>query len=469
MVTPGRQIDDHGFTVEDFGHHVGTSHIPASLLHRSTNLPGTLTNFLNVTARERGWFSCNRQAGCRGSASGDHRIGVVHVVVLGHTAALGGAEIALLRLLTNLPPGIHVHTILFAHGPLVNEIRRAGGTVTVLPLDPTIAGAHRHAVGSSARDALVNGVRVLPFVVRLGRLLRRLAPDVVHTTTLKADLIGAPASLLAGLPLVWYIHDRIAPDYLPAPMVVLLRFVARHVPRHVLVNSKATAATLPGTRDITVAYPGFSPEQVGTSPAERTSPDPPVVGILGRISPTKGQLVFAHAAARVLAEVPQTRFRVIGAPLFGEEHYEDLVRDAVESARIADRLEFTGFADDPAAALDGLTLCVHASPTPEPFGQVIVEAMIRGVPVVATAGGGVTEILLPESEALGWLVPPGDAAALASAILDALSHPEEAARRAEAAWLSAQARFPIAGTVTAVTEVWSSVARRRSTASGAPG
>lgn len=385
----------------------------------------------------------------------------MRVVILSHSAALGGAEIALLRLLRHLPSDFEAHTILFAHGHLEEQIRSTAGEVMVLPLAPDLVTAHRVSIGGSSRAALSAAVRLVPFVIRLARLLRRLAPDVIHTTTLKADLIGVPAAFLAGRPLVWYVHDRIAPDYLPGRMVTLIRFLARHAPRHVLVNSQATAATLPGAGALTVAYPGFTPDQVGTLRADRAVSDSPVVGILGRISPTKGQLVFVRAAARVLRELPDARFRVIGAPLFGEEDYERAVRDAADELGIASRVEFCGFVSDPAAALDDLTVFVHASPTPEPFGQVIVEAMIRGVPTVATSGGGVTEIVRPSGgDPLGWLVPPGDDAALAEAILDALSNPAEAHRRAEAAFHSAQERFAIERTVAAVTDVWSAVARR---------
>lgn len=387
----------------------------------------------------------------------------MRVVILDHTAALGGAELALLRLLDRVDRDeFEVHTILFSHGPLEGELTRAGHRVIVLPLDVEIATTGRHAAGGSVWSAARNTARVLPFAIRLGRALRGLAPDVVHTTSLKADLIGVPAAWMAGVPLVWHIHDRVSPDYLPALMVRLLRALARWVPRHVIVNSAATASTLPGVRRVTIAYPGFSPDQAGPPPAGREAPANRFVGILGRVSPTKGQLVFVRAAARVLSARPDVRFRIIGAPLFSEQDYAEEVRREVDALGIAGGLEFAGFVADPTEALDALTLCVHASPTPEPFGQVIVEAMVRGVPVVATRGGGVTEIVAPDAEAepLGWLVPPDDVIALSDAILDALDHPETARRRADAAWASAQERFPIERTAATISEVWRSVARR---------
>lgn len=281
----------------------------------------------------------------------------------------------------------------------------------MLPLDPNLAAAGRMASGGSLGSAVRNTLRLVPFTVRLSLRLRTLDPDAIHSTSLKltkADLIAVPVSRIARCPLVWHIHDRISPDYLPVLMVRLIRFLARRVPRQVIVNSQATAATGPGVASLTIAYPGFSSDQVGSPLAERVKPPVKVIGILGRVSPTKGQLEFVRAAAIVLRQQPDVHFRIIGAPLFGEQGYADHVRDEVQILGIDDRVEFTGFVSEPATALDALTVCVHTSGQPGPFGQVIVEAMIRGVPVVATRGGGVTEIVQPDPEAepLGWLVPP---------------------------------------------------------------
>lgn len=386
--------------------------------------------------------------------------GQVRIAILDHTAAIGGAELALVRLLDTVGPDIRSRVVLFSDGPLVELLRRHGHQVAVEPLGELV-NASRHEAGRLVVRTLVNSVAVLPFTLRLGLRLRRMRPDLIHTTSLKADLIGVVAAAIAGRPLVWHIHDRIAPDYLPMPTVRLIRFLARHVPCVVIVNSQATAATLPGARGLVIAPPGFSPDQPR---AIRAIPDdPPVVGIIGRISPTKGQLEFVQAAAVVAGFHPQVRFRIIGAVTFGETDYQALVRDEAVRLGIDGRIEWLGHVGDATAELDRLSVCVHASPTPEPFGQVIVEAMVRHVPVVATRGGGATEIVVPEpgTEPLGWLVEPYDVAGLAASIIEALDDPAEAAGRAERAWLSATERFPIARTAQTITEVWQRVARVR--------
>ncbi|MPN07133.1 D-inositol-3-phosphate glycosyltransferase [bioreactor metagenome] len=244
-------------------------------------------------------------------------------------------------------------------------------------------------------------------------------------------------------------------------MVRLILFLARHVPQAVIVNSRATAATLPHARGLVVAAPGFEPAQLTSTPPQPEQP--PVVGILGRISPTKGQLVFVQAAALVRDHYPEVRFRIIGQSLFGEDAYAERVRAEVQRLALSDIVEFIGHVTNPMAELDRLQLCVHASPTPEPFGQVIVEAMVRHIPVVATRGGGATEIMTPDPGAgpLGWLVEPNDPEGLATAILSALDDPADTAARAGNAFATASRRYPIAKTAEQITAVWRRVAPAR--------
>jgi glycosyltransferase involved in cell wall biosynthesis len=382
----------------------------------------------------------------------------VRVAVLDHTAELGGAELALARLLDHMDgAGFDVTAVLFADGPLRSRLEEAGQRVEVVPLEESLVGVSRDAAGSFT--GLRSAVRLVPFVVRLARRIRALDVDLIHTTSLKADLIGVPVALLARRPLVWHVHDRIAPDYLPGSMVRLVRLLARVAPRVVIANSEATAATLPGARGLTVAHPGLARDQIAerrTSPA----PFPPVVGMVGRISPTKGQLEFVRAAAQVLTEVPNVRFRIIGEASFGHGDYESLVRSEVERLGLATRVDFPGFAPDPAAEMDRLTVCVHAATVPEPFGQVVAEAMGRCVPVVATRGGGVDEILGPSPDEVAWPVANADVGALARAIIDAVTHPDEAARRADAARASVAERFAVERTASLVTGIWTRAAQR---------
>ncbi len=386
----------------------------------------------------------------------------VRVLVLGHTAEPGGAELALVRLCSALGAGFDVRVVLLADGPLVARLAMTGVHVSVLPADRDLVTASRGSVGAASWRDLRRVLAAARTVAGLCRAVRAVRPDVVHTTTLKTHVLGLVAGRLCGVPVVWYVHDRVADDYLPARAVRVLRWLARHGPRAVLANSRATAATLPGVRDLTVAYPGFAPEQaLAVLPAPRGTGRAPVVGIVGRLGPTKGQLELVRAMPAVLDRHPDAVLRCVGAPAFGAEEY---AREVVREARrlgVDGHVELTGFVADPAAALDELTVCVHASPVPEPFGQVVVEAVVRGVPVVATDAGGVPEILRDGDEPLGRLVPPGDVDALARAVVAVLDDVPAALAVARRAHAAALGRFDVATTARTVSAVWRRAARPR--------
>lgn len=90
------------------------------------------------------------------------------------------------------------------------------------------------------------------------------------------------------------------------------------------------------------------------------------------------------------------------------------LRELTQKFDIADRVYFRGFREDVWAELANMNICVHASMVPEPYGQVIIEAMLAGIPVIATEGGGPSEILTNDLD--GLLYRAGDVDALAEAL-----------------------------------------------------
>jgi len=107
------------------------------------------------------------------------------------------------------------------------------------------------------------------------------------------------------------------------------------------------------------------------------------------------------------------------------------------------------------AALNAADLLVLPS-VREQFGLVLIEAMACGLPVVAVDAHGPAGIV--ESGRTGWLVPPDDQAALAEALVEAVNHPAERARRGTAAWHAVRARYSLAGVATAVAAVYQGLA-----------
>jgi len=345
------------------------------------------------------------------------------VVVVDHVGRLSGGEIALARLLQAVRGDVEPLVILGEDGPLRPRLEAAGATVRVLPMPPGLRDARRADV-TPARLGLRRLVELAGYVRRLRREIRRAAPDLVHTNSLKAAVYGGIAGRLAGVPVVWHLRDRIAADYLPRPAVAAVRLLARFVPTSILANSRATLATLPRLpRSTVLSNPivrDVAPTPVPRHEMRSAAPaaGPLRVGILGRLSPWKGHRIFLEAVAIAFphgtVEARTVEARIIGGALFGEEQLETELRAYARELGIADDVVWRGFREDVAAELAELDILVHASTVPEPFGQVIVEGLAAGVPVIAAAAGGPLEILTHGVD--GLLVAPGDAAALAEAL-----------------------------------------------------
>ena len=107
--------------------------------------------------------------------------------------------------------------------------------------------------------------------------------------------------------------------------------------------------------------------------------------------------------------------------MFGEEAYGRSLEARVERLGIQGQIEFRGFRDDVWSELDELDVLAHCSVSPEPFGQVVLEGMAAGLPVVATEGGGPSELITSGVD--GILTPPGDVSALASALTRLVGEP----------------------------------------------
>lgn len=158
------------------------------------------------------------------------------VVFLDHVARLSSAEIALVHLIDACRDDIRAHVILGEDGPLVERLRGVGADVEVISMAPQVRDARKDDM-TAGRLPWRSAASLARYTLIVRRRLRELQPDLVHTNSLKAAIYGGLAGRLAGLPVVWHIHDRIASDYLPRPAVAVVRLMARCVPSWVLANS----------------------------------------------------------------------------------------------------------------------------------------------------------------------------------------------------------------------------------------
>jgi glycosyltransferase involved in cell wall biosynthesis len=176
--------------------------------------------------------------------------------------------------------------------------------------------------------------------------------------------------------------------------------------------------------------------------------------MLGRLAPWKGQDVFLRAFAAAFPDGTEMA-TIAGSAMFDEDDYAQELIHLAEQLGIGARVNFAGFVEDVSVLLSECDVVIHASVIAEPFGQVVVEGMAAGLPVIAAAAGGPLEVITDDVD--GLLFPPGNVQALAMQMQRVARDESLRTRLGEAARQRAQ-DFTPDRIAAAVELVWHSVA-----------
>ena len=345
--------------------------------------------------------------------------------------------------------------------PMVVCLESAGA------LAPSVAelGIPLEVIGYHGLRIKRHPVQTLSALYRLRRAIATFKPDIVHGQLFWAYVLGALAARSAGVPVV--VASRLSLARFRTaltPFALRLEAAANRRTDVFIANAEAVrqdaiaAEGLPPER-VRVIHNGIHPSRLDVPPRDEARralalpPDIPVLVVVANLIAYKGHRVLFDAFARLRQQHP-------GAVLA-------LLRDGVERAGLEQRarelgidahVRFVGSIPDVRPWLAAADLLVHPS-FEEGFCNAVLEAMAAGRAVVATAVGGVPEAVEPG--VTGWLVEPGDAAALATAIDHALA---SGAQRASAGASGRQRvidRFMMARNVEAHEMLYNEVAARR--------
>lgn len=353
----------------------------------------------------------------------------VRVLLVNPSPIRGGAEEMLAAFLRGFDPArIDADVACLSPGPFPDELVAAGHSV--------------HLIDAGRMRQVKRYGRAVGALARLAR-----GYDVVCSWQVKGHYYGTLAARIARRPAIWWDHgirpkrgeqSSFAGGTIPKAMPVRL----------VLTSSRAAAAR--HARAIAI-HPGIDVERFAAArPAHRdamrasfgVAPDAPLIGIVGRLQPWKGQHVFLRAAARIADAHPGALFVIAGDAIGGfSAGYPAELRAFAAELGLESRVIFAGARDDVPAVLAALDVFVHAS-IEEPFGIVIVEAMAAGLPVIATRGGGVPEIVTDGID--GYLVECGNDEEMAARITTLLTDPAIASRLAAAGQARARTAFSAA-------------------------
>lgn len=319
-------------------------------------------------------------------------------LLVSYTGVLGGAE----RVLLDCAGVLDRPAVLACpEGPLATAAREQGLELAPLRERPI-------ELRAGPRSRIAAPLEIAGAAREVAGLLRATRPALVVAWSMRALLACSLAGRGSHRPPLLFQHNDLLPSGLVGSAV---RRAARRA-RRVVCLSRAIAddLALPGAEVIHagVDLDRFRPG--GAPPAE------PAALTLGAIVGWKRPELALEVAARV----PGLRLRLAGEPLDdGGRRLLDQLRRRAARPDLAGRVELLGRLEDPLEALRGSACLLHCSDR-EPYGLALVEALACGVPVVAPAAGGPTEIV---DASCGALYPPGDAAAAARAVQAVLSDP----------------------------------------------
>jgi glycosyltransferase involved in cell wall biosynthesis len=353
------------------------------------------------------------------------------VLYVNNGADIYGASRCLIRLLQALDRTRYIPLVLLPEdGPLRQRLEALGVEVVYHPRLSVIT----RRVFRSWR-ILIFFLEFPASVLFLWRLIRRRKIDLVHTNT---GVMVSPglAAKLAGVPHVWHIRDwfqEFRQIWKPYSSYILWSSDA------VIAISQAVASQFRDDSKISVVYDGCSLEEFQTGDAEAGQNfrrrfglgTDFVAGCVGRIKlRRKGQEVLVQAAAILKARGLRLKVVIVGAAYPGNENSLQSLKDLIRESSLQDDIILTGELDDVKPAYAAMNVLVLPSAQPEPLGDVMMEAMAMGIPVIATNIGGPPEVV--QDGITGFLVPPADPKALADKIELLMNDPKLSERLGQA-------------------------------------
>jgi glycosyltransferase involved in cell wall biosynthesis len=309
----------------------------------------------------------------------------MNLLLLDQFSDLGGAQQNLLELLPAVRDmGWRALVGLPGEGELFDRVRALGFDTARIACGPY--GSGRKSAADAGR--FLAGTPLLAWQMR--RMAQRVDADLVYLNGPRLLPAAAMARLVLGMrrPLLFHSHSYLAPGAVRRLAASALQRMDAWVVGQCEFVAAPWRPFVPPER-VSVIYTGVA----GPARALLRAPaGPPRVGCIGRIAPEKGQREFVAAAAYIHRALPDCRFVIYGAPLFGEraaQRYANQVRTLAAGLPI----EFAGWVDDIHACMAQLDLLLVPSAGQEATTRVILEAFAAGLPVIAFPSGGIPEVV----------------------------------------------------------------------------
>lgn len=339
----------------------------------------------------------------------------LRVVFADHSDEPGGAEFALIRLLS-VDQDWHPVVVLPSSSTEPRSNVFADGLPPSVPIIRSGPGhSARREGGTGIAANLRLAASIVGSAVALARLRAVRDADVLVANTTRASVYVALAAILVRKPFVVHIRDLISADAIGSAATMLMRRLVLPRAAAVIANSRASLDTV--VASVRTQEMRVIPSPAGLRPVDPDSVDAsgPVrrIGMIARIDPWKGQELLLRAFAEACPG-GQEVLVLHGAAAFGHEEFASDLRRMADELGVADRVDFAGHTSDVPSAICALDVCVQASVRAEPLGQNVLQYLSAGKPTVVSGEGGPVEWVTHGEN--GLVFTPRDQSSLANAL-----------------------------------------------------
>jgi glycosyltransferase involved in cell wall biosynthesis len=343
------------------------------------------------------------------------------------------------------------------HGTLAEELSERGVPYTIVP-GLQLARTKDSGIVRLAKVAS----RLPPGALRVARLARREGIQLIHSNSATV-VAGAYAAPLAGVPHLWYVREMIPERGLLGS--ILRREIPRRADALLCVSSAVAEQFDRGAVPARVLHSGVDWRRVQRIPTLEARArlgipaEAAVVGSAGYLNPRKGMdlLLEGYAAARP-GLGSTARLLLAGAPYPGNERFAERLSSRARELGLGHELLMTGFLDEIGPFLSALDVFALTTREPEGLGRAVLEAMASGLPVIASGGGGMRDII--EGGRSGLLLDVPTPAAIADALSELLGDRALRERLGEAARAEVRDRFRLDYTAERLLQTYTKLAER---------
>jgi len=373
---------------------------------------------------------------------------------------IGGGEKSIYLLIKHLSREYFSLIVFYSHeNDMIKQLREEGIKLVCISLNERITSVYRDEIKKNPLSLLIYIWHLIFGIFEIRKCLKKYQIDILHPHDNLSKIIGGLAAKTAGVKVVAHCHDILNKEKIIEKQLIFYQLVfmnriiavSENVRRQFQVWNKIPdkVQTIYNAIDLNLYNPTLSNPD-GLKKEFGIDEGDIVIGIVAVFDDCKGHLCLFQAIKKLISE----GMKNIVCLVVGDGRKREELTDFVKKEKLQDYIIFLGYRKDIPDILRIIDICIIPS-LQESFGMVALEAMAMKTPVIASAVGGLLEVI--EEDRTGLLFPKGDSDALCERIRYLMENPDLRRKIGEAGRRTVEEKFDINNNIRKVEALYTDV------------